>query len=95
MIFVTVFIYFEYYTLASWGDDDVKRIKECYFQRYLARLSTRYFPRVLKVGGSSFVFRWDEGPIFLKGSPNAVTVVGGEYFFMPSKSALTYLAQAI
>ena len=36
-----------------------------------------------------------EGPIFLKGSPDAVTVVGGEYFFMPSKSALTYLAQAI
>lgn len=34
----------------------------------------------------------EQGPIFLKGSPDAVTVVGGGYFFMPSKSALRYLA---
>jgi len=30
------------------------------FQRYLARLSTRYFPRILKLGRSSFIFRWDD-----------------------------------
>lgn len=34
-----------------------------------------------------------EGPIFLKNMPDFVRVVGGEYFFMPSKSALKYLAQ--
>ena len=33
-----------------------------------------------------------EGPIFLKGMPDFVRVVGGEYFFMPSKAALSYLA---
>lgn len=33
-----------------------------------------------------------QGPIFLKGSPDAVSVIGGEYFFLPSKSALKYLA---
>lgn len=35
-----------------------------------------------------------EGPIFLKGMPDFVRVVGGEYFFMPSKAALTYLSGA-
>ena len=34
----------------------------------------------------------EQGPIFLKGSPDAVTVIGGGYFFMPSKSALHYLS---
>ena len=33
-----------------------------------------------------------EGPIFLKGTPDAVSVIGGEYFFLPSKSALKYLS---
>ena len=31
------------------------------------------------------------GPIFLSGTPDAVTVIGGEYFFLPSRSALTFL----
>ena len=33
-----------------------------------------------------------EGPIFLKGIPDLIRVIGGEYFFMPSKAALHYLA---
>lgn len=31
------------------------------------------------------------GSIFLSGTPDAVTVIGGEYFFLPSRSALTFL----
>ena len=34
----------------------------------------------------------EQGPIFLKGTPDAVTVVGGGYFFAPSKSSLQYLS---
>lgn len=33
-----------------------------------------------------------EGPICLKGMPDLVRVIGGGYFFMPSKAALRYLS---
>lgn len=34
----------------------------------------------------------ERGPLFLTGIPDMVTVVGGEYFFTPSRSALEYLS---
>jgi deferrochelatase/peroxidase EfeB len=45
-------------------------------------------------GGSNFTIPTTAGPMQLKGLNSYVTVRGGGYFFMPSRSALRYLAMS-